>query len=181
MSRQPTVVVLEFNELTPALIDQFIDEGKLPHFRQFREQSIVATTQASERAPDLEPWIQWVTVHTGLDHAEHGLSDLNEGHKLAVPRIWDLVSDAGLPVWVCGSMNVAYRPGLKGCVVPDPWCTKIAPTPAELAIYFEFVQRNVLEYTNDRVPLSKADYARFATFMATHGASLRTGTRSLNS
>lgn len=175
MALPPTVVLLEFNELTPALIDQFIAEGELPSFRRFRDQSIVVTTQARERAPDLEPWIQWVTVHTGLDFAEHGLSNLNEGHKLEVPRVWDLLSDAGFPVWVCGSMNVRYQPNLKGYVVPDPWCTKVAPRPEELRPYFDFVQRNVLEYTNDRVPLSKADYARFATFMAGHGASLRTG------
>ena len=175
MSFPPTVVLLEFNELTPSLIDQFIADGELPTFRKFRDQSIVVTTQASEAAPFLEPWIQWVTVHSGLDYADHGLSNLNEGHKLEAPRVWDLLSKAGFPVWVCGSMNVRYEQGLNGCVLPDPWCTKIAPKPEELRRYFDFVQRNVLEYTNERLPLSKADYARFAAFMAGHGASLRTG------
>jgi len=169
MSRN--VVLLEFNELSPSLMNRFITQGHLPNFKRFAAESAVFLTEAEERAPYLDPWIQWVTVHTGLNFREHGLERLNEGHKVHEKRIWDYVSEQGDPVWICGSMNIGYRPGIKGAVMPDPWTTHVEPTPNELKPYFSFVQRNVLEYTNERVPLSKADYIKFVGFMGQHGLS----------
>ena len=165
------VILLEFNELSPTLMNRFISQGHLPHFKRFSDESAVYLTEAAERAPYLDPWIQWVTVHTGLNFDEHHLERLNEGHTLDAKRIWDYVSEGGDPVWVCGSMNVGYRPDVKGVVMPDPWATHVQPTPDELRPYFSFIQRNVLEYTNARVPLSKSDYVKFVAFMAQHGLS----------
>ncbi len=169
------VILLEFNELTPHLIDRFITQGLLPNFKRLRDEAQVFVTDAGEEPPNLEPWIQWVTVHTGLTFAQHGVYNLDEGHTLTAKRLWDLVSDAGGTSWVCGSMNVNYAPGLRGALVPDPWCTKVPPTPDAFEPYFRFVQQNVAEYTNDRLPLSPADYARFVAFLATHGLSFDAG------
>lgn len=176
MTRPSPVILLELNELTPSLLDRFIGEDRLPNFKRFRDESLVFTTDAEEQAPNLEPWIQWVTVHTGLPLSRHGVFHLDEGHKLDTKRVWEIVSDEGHPVWVCGSMNIRGRRDLRGALLPDPWCTKVPPTPNELTLYFRFVQQNVLEYSNSRIPLSKADYARFAGFMASHGG--RVGTAS---
>jgi hypothetical protein len=168
------VIVLEFNELSPALMDTFIEQGHLPNFARLRASSQVFTTDAEEVAPTLDPWIQWVTAHSGLSFDEHGIHHLGDGHKLAVKSAWDLVSDAGKTVWVCGSMNIKYEQPIRGLVVPDPWTVGTSPSSAELEPYYLFVQRNVQEYTNVKVPLAKGDYARFLKFMATHGLSLHT-------
>jgi len=169
-----SVIVLEFNELSPALVDRFVREGALPNFRRLHDEASTYVTDAEEVAPNLEPWIQWVTVHTGLDYREHRIFDLGDGHKLDHPRIWDLASAAGMRVLVCGSMNAAYRAPLHGVFLPDPWSVGVSPHPAELEPYYAFVQRHVHEYTRGRVPLSAADYARFLRFMATHGLSAAT-------
>lgn len=168
------MIVLEFNELSPALMDTFIGQGYLPNFKRLRDSSQVFTTDAEEVAPNLDPWIQWVTVHSGLSYDEHGIFHLGDGHKLAVKSLWDLISGAGKTVWVCGSMNIKYDLPLRGAVVPDPWTVGVSPYPADFEPYYRFVQRNVQEYTNDRVPLSKGDYFRFLRFMVSHGLSLRT-------
>ena len=132
------VLLLEFNELTPSLVDRFISEGALPNFERLRDQSQRYLTMASEQPPYLEPWIQWVTVHTGLDYKEHGVFRLDEGHTLDVKRLWDVVSDAGRASWVCGSMNVRYGPNFNGCVLPDPWCTHVPAQPAEIRGFFRY-------------------------------------------
>src|SRR5688500_16290979 len=95
-------ILLEFNELTPSLIDRFIAKGRLPNFARFRDESQLFLTDAEERAPYLEPWIQWVTVHSGLKYTDHGVFNLDEGHKLRAKRIWDVICDHGLKVLVCG-------------------------------------------------------------------------------
>ncbi len=101
MNRKTRVILLEFNELTPILMDRFIAEGRLPNFERFRRESEVFTTEAAESPPFLEPWIQWVTVHTGLDYSDHQVVRLNEGHKPQTKRIWDVLSAVGsLPGFV---------------------------------------------------------------------------------
>jgi hypothetical protein len=83
-------------------------------------ESQVYVTDAEEQAPYLEPWIQWMTVHTGLAFKEHGIFDLGDGHKLTIPRLWDMISDAGCRVWVCGSMNAGANEGINGFILLDP-------------------------------------------------------------
>jgi hypothetical protein len=172
------VILLEFNELTPSLMDKFIEAGRLPNFKKFRDQATRYETLAAEVAPDLEPWIQWVTVHTGLNYKEHQLFHLNEGHKLAAPRIWDIVSRGGMRSLVFGSMNVNIQSDFNGLVLPDPWCTEVKPSE-ELSLLFKFIQKNVLEYSNDRVPLTKRDYLSVMNFLLKHGLSINTITRIL--
>jgi len=174
MIKDAPVILLEFNELTPALVERFTRAGQLPNFDRFYRESRVFITDAEETQDKLNPWIQWVTVHSGLSFAEHGVFHLGDGHKLKHKCVWDLLSDASLPVWVCGSMNPRFDSPLNGYLLPDPWTTTIAPYPDELLPYFRFVQRNVQEHTNDHVPLAPTEHARFVAFMVRHGLSART-------
>lgn len=175
MSR-PRVILLEFNELTPTLFDGFFARGLLPNFRRLFDESFVYVTDAEEEGMLLNPWVQWPTVHTGLSAAEHGLTELNEGHLLDKPRVWDLASRAGMTSFVCGSMNVAHDPDMRGLVVPDPWTTTVEPHPADsdLKDFYRFVQAQVQEHTSDSQGLGPADYARFLKFMVSHGMSAKT-------
>lgn len=174
MELNQSVISLEFNELCPPLIQRFIQQGKLPNFQRFYEQSEVYTTDAEEQAPFLEPWIQWVTIHSGVPYSEHQVFLLDEGYKLKSKSIWDILSDAGLKVWICGSMNVSYNSPLNGYIMPDFWSTKITPNSDELLPYFRFVQKQVQEHTNDSVSLNHAEYLRFLGFMSSHGLSINT-------
>lgn len=168
------VILLEFNELTPALLDRFMAAGHLPNFKRFYDEAAIYTTDAEESGERLNPWIQWVTVHSGMSFAEHGVFRLNEGHKLEKPCVWDILSARGKRVWVCGSMNVRFDMPLNGYVLPDPWTVTVEPYPASLQPYYRFVQTQVQEHTSESVPLNKADYARFVKFMVAHGLSART-------
>lgn len=170
------LIVLEFNELTPRLMSQFIDEGALPNFARLRRESSTYLTDAGEDPPHLNPWIQWVTAHSGVPVSQHQVLNLGDATKSSVPRIWEVISDSGGTVWVCGSMNAAYKSGVNGLVLPDPWSVSVRPSDAELAPYFDFVRAHVLEYTRDRLRLGARQYARFAWFMVRHGLSLATVT-----
>lgn len=175
MSLGKSVILLELNELSPSLMARFIQQGKLPNFQRFYQESAVYTTDAEETPPYLEPWIQWVTVHTGLTYQKHQIFLLDDGHKLQFPSLWDTLSAAGYRVWVCGSMNTRYDMPLNGALLPDYWTTQQDPYPKqELWPFFNFVRRQVQEHTNDSVPLSWQDYWQFLSFMATHGLSKAT-------
>jgi hypothetical protein len=169
------VVLMEFNELCPPLMERWMAEGKLPNFARFHREAAIHVTESDEDAPYLEPWIQWITVHCGIPYKEHQIHDLGDGFKLREKNVWDLLSDEGHDVWVCGSMNVSYQRPLKGWVLPDPWMSRVKPFPAdELRPYFRFVSANVQEYTRDESPLSLREKAEFVAFMARHGLSAET-------
>lgn len=177
MSR--SVLMLEFNELSPVLMDRFISAGHLPNFARLRDRSAAFITEAGEVDGRLNPWVQWVTVHTGATAAEHGIEKLGEARRLTVPTIADLVSAAGGVVWQCGSMNVQPLEPVNGCVLPDPWSVDADPQPASLEPFFRFVSANVQEHTNAAAPLSKREAIAFARFLATHGLSVRTALATL--
>ena len=164
------MIVLELNELSPVLMEKFINAGKLPNFKRLRDGADAFTTEADAPAPDLEPWIQWVSVHTGITYDTHQVHHLGDGHTFDQPNVWDLLSDAGRSVWVCGSMNINYGKPINGWVLPDPWVNRLGPHPAdELGAYYKFVSANVQEHTSGNVNLTRADQIAFLRFMATHG------------
>lgn len=166
------MIMLEFNELSPTLMDQFIAQGKLPNFARMRSQSQVFVTEAEEISPNLEPWIQWITIHTGLSYQEHGVFDLGDGHKVPYPRIWDMLTDRGKKVWICGSMNASFEKPPKGYFLPDPWSIGASPYPkGEFEPFFDFVRTNVQEHTRNSTAGSRSEQLRFLSFMLSHGLS----------
>lgn len=169
MSSAHPVILLELNELVPSLMERFIQQGRLPNFARLQASSQVYITDAEERAPQLEPWIQWITVHCGMRYADHKIFNLGDSARTAYPSLWDLVSRSGRPVWVCGSMNASHEPDLRGKILPDPWSVHVRPNDDSMLPYFNFVRANVLEHTRDDMPFTLRDYASFLKFMATHG------------
>ncbi|MGB7183775.1 MAG: hypothetical protein WBD51_17675, partial [Burkholderiaceae bacterium] len=178
---EQAVIVLEFNELTPHLMHQWMAEGKLPGFKKLHDQSAVHVTDAEEPVQTLEPWIQWVTVHSGLTYKEHGIYDLGDGHKLRSPRLWDIASNAGKRVWICGSMNAGvFGDGVSGAILPDPWATGLKPYPErDFEDFFRYVQTSVQEYTRSDLPLTVKDHLKFGLFMLRNGLSAETIKRTL--
>ncbi|WP_436795774.1 hypothetical protein [Actinospongicola halichondriae] len=171
---QPSVLMLEFNELAPRLMDRFIAEGHLPNFARLRDESTVTITDPEESQEGLEPWIQWVTVHTGVSRAEHGLEKLGEASRLNHPTIGQAVSAAGGHVWLCGSMNLPRKAAGDGTFLPDPWNPDSTPRPESLAAFSSFVRSNVQEHSNTSASQSPVDLARFGAHQLRHGLRLRT-------
>ena len=173
MGRSERLIILEFNELSPTLMNQFIDAGFLPNFKVLRDTSNCFVTDAGEEPPNLEPWIQWVTVHTGQPFSAHKIFHLGDAASIKLDSIWDWAAQRDWPVWVCGSMNAVSKQRGLGWFLPDPWSVGVRPSPAELDPYFDFVRSQVMEYTRKDTFSYKAAW-RFMRFMVSHGIRART-------
>jgi hypothetical protein len=170
------VVQVEFNELSPQLLADFMAAGHLPNFSRFYETSQVFTTDAQAEPPNLEPWIQWPTVHLGVSHLEHGLRHLGatpadigggQGDVPLVP-VAQVLSDAGFRVGVFGSMNVPYGE-VSGFYVPDPWNTAAAPQPSSLAPFVRTVGAMVRDSSRTGGETPDAGLPAFGAFLLRHG------------
>ncbi|MBB3605182.1 hypothetical protein FHT40_004866 [Mycolicibacterium sp. BK556] len=158
-------IQIEFNELSPTLIDEFIDAGELPNFRKLRDSSEVFVTDAANEI-NLEPWVQWPTLHTGIPDRDHGIQHLGEADLVAGRGIARELAAAGFKVGVFGSMNLDYGP-LDGFVIPDPWNAELSPHPADIKAFTTFVVSAVQENSADQ--LDKRAALPFARYLATHG------------
>lgn len=171
------IILVEFNELCPPLLAKWMAAGDLPNFKRLYEKSDIFTTLADESEPaNLEPWIQWYSVHTGLPYSEHKVFHLADGPRAGHPDIWSLLHDAGKTVWNCSSMNARQFSYPGSAYLPDPWCTSETPFPAELGVFHKFVGHQVREYSNKMQKLGLADIANFAYFMARNGLRFSTAT-----
>jgi hypothetical protein len=167
------MIVLEFNELCTDLIAEFMGRGLLPNFRRLHARSTVFSTEAGEEPANLQPWIQWPSVHSGMTFAEHAVLNLGDGHRLGEKCVAEVLSDAGLPVGVFGSMNMNYRSSLNGYFLPDPWHKEGKAHPQLLQPYFRAVARQVQESSRED-GFGRAEMAAFGWFLARNGLTLRT-------
>lgn len=161
---------IELNELSPTLIDEFIEAGELPNFRRLRDSSEVFITDASDEA-NLEPWVQWPTLHTGIPDRDHGIEQLGEADRVAGRGIARELADAGFKVGVFFPMNLDYGP-LDGFVVPDPWNPDSGPHPVSIIPFTDFVVSAVQENSAGRLDRHAA--GPFLAYLAAHGLTAAT-------
>ncbi len=161
------LILIEFNELCPSLLRRFMNNGSIPNFRRFYQTSTVFTTDAGENPENLEPWIQWPTVHSGMPFSEHGVFHLGDGRRLEHKCLAELLSDSGIGVGVCGSMNQNYT-GLKGYFIPDPWDKHGEAHPSWLAPFYLTVARQVQESSHNE-SITKKEMASFGWFLLRNG------------
>lgn len=134
-SRQQ-VLLIEFNEINFEFIERYIAAGRLPAFRDFIARHGYSRTTSEREYETLEPWIQWVTAHTGLDYADHGVFRLGDIVDHDIPQIWEQLEAQGLTVGAISPMNAKYRLKDPAFFVPDPWTqTDLAAAPVHRRLY----------------------------------------------
>jgi hypothetical protein len=138
------VLLIELNEINWRLLDPFIAQGKLPNFERLRRTGSFGAPLATEVPPYLDPWISWVTLHTGVRREAHGASVLEQqAETIRAKRTWQYAVEAGKTVGIFGSIS-AYPPQpVPGFIVPGPF----APGGETYPRYLEPVQALNRHYT----------------------------------
>ena len=121
---------LELNEINFEFVRRYGTRGELPNLNRLIELHGLVETTSEDRYEELEPWIQWVTAHTGLSLAEHGIFRLGDivDHELC--QIWERLEERGVSVAATSPMNANNRTSNATFFVPDPWTdTKVTGSP----------------------------------------------------
>ncbi len=147
--RKKRMVLLEFNELCPELLANWMAEGKLPNFKTFYDASEAFVTKAdADGPPHLNPWIVWYSVHTGLHYQAHQVFHLTDGAKANHRDLWTTLIEHGKTVGSCCSMNVKRFDHPNCFYLPDPWSGETSPAPESLTPFYDFIAREVQEHSN---------------------------------
>jgi hypothetical protein len=136
MTTARKVLLVELNEINWRVIDSLIAQHGthyLPNFTRLREQGAWAEQTAVEKPPHLDPWVTWVTVHTGVPRDVHHATVLEQDStSIASPRLWDYAVEGGRSVGVFGSIS-AYPPRkVPGFMVPGPFAPGDETYPDDL-------------------------------------------------
>ena len=121
-------ILLGLNELNFDYIKFYINQGLLPNFKKiFEIQSPIETVSENDYKL-LEPWVQWVTIHSGKSYKEHNifrLGDIVNNPELS--QIFEELEARGLLVGAISPFNTDNRLKNPAFFVPDPW-TKTEPS-----------------------------------------------------
>lgn len=114
-------LLLELNEINFEYVQRYIDQGKLPGFSELMKKHGVLRTEAEQNYEELEPWIQWVTVHSGQAYKDHGIFRLGDIVGSSVPQFFEKLEAQGYRVGAVSPMNAENRLEHAAYFVPDPW------------------------------------------------------------
>ncbi len=95
MTKEQKLIFWELNEINFDYVNFYIGEGKLPNWKKLIEDHGLFTTLAEENYNDLEPWIQWPTIRTGLTFEEHGVFRLGDIERSGLRQHWEILEDRG--------------------------------------------------------------------------------------
>ena len=115
-------ILLGLNELNFDFVRYYVKQGKLPVFQSLLEQYQLIETESEKEYHLLEPWIQWVTIHTGLTYGEHQIFRLGDiTNNKHIPQLWEIIEKQGLSVGAVSPFNADNRLKNPSFFVPDPW------------------------------------------------------------
>ena len=117
------LVVVELNEFNVGLLKKGTEEFNLKNIKKLLKMNNSDTISTNNREHfGLDPWVQWVSIHTGYPHEKHQIDHLADIKKLKYPQIWETIGEKGYTSGIWGVMN-SSRNNSKGCkfFFPDPW------------------------------------------------------------
>lgn len=153
---QTRLLLLELNEVNFESVEAYVRRGALPNFGALFHEHGYVRTRSEEKYEELEPWIQWVTAHTGMSFAEHEVFRLGDIVKRDLPQIWELLEEQGLKVGAISPMNAKHRLRDPAFFVPDPWTPTGITAPWRLRRMYTAISQVVNDNAQARLTPSSA-------------------------
>lgn len=158
MSMNKNVLFLELNEINFDIVERYVSDGiALPNFEWLLEQSAIRTS-AEREYELLEPWIQWVSVHTGLEFGEHSVFRLGDIDKFKGDQIFEIVEGNGYNVGCLSPMNYSNKLDNPAYFIPDPWTASSTDGRWYSAFLSKALRQAVNDNSKGRISLSSAFY-----------------------
>lgn len=140
------LILLELNELNFDLVGRYIKKypGRFLGFEKLLANKSIHTS-AEGGYEELEPWIQWASVHTGQSYAEHKLFRLGDIVGSQIPQLFERLEIAGISIGGISPMNAENRLKKAAYFIPDPW-TK---TPTDNSWWSKQLGASIAQAVND--------------------------------
>jgi hypothetical protein len=140
------LILLELNEINFDIVQKYVavDAGRFPSLKKLLSGANIRTS-CEKHYEELEPWIQWASVHTCKTYAEHGVFRLGDIVASEVPQIFEELEQAGYNVGAISAMNAENRLKQPAYFIPDPWTS----TTADSSWWSKSLSQAVSQAVND--------------------------------
>ena len=152
----PRLLLLELNEVNFSFIQAYSADGKLPNFLELINIHGTTETSSERNYEELEPWVQWVTAHTGLTLAQHSVFRLGDIVQRDISQIWEVLEDQGLKIGAVSPMNAKNRCRHPAFFVPDPWTPTSVSAGGLLTQLYNAIAQAVNDNAEARVTVRSA-------------------------
>jgi hypothetical protein len=144
-THHPDLFLIELNEINFEFVARYVAQGKLPNLGRLIAKHGISQTESEQEYDHLEPWIQWVTAHTGKSFSEHKVFRLGDITSHEIPQIWEFLESHGMNIGAVSPMNANNRLKNAAFFVPDPW----TETPATGGIFLRGLASAAAQAVND--------------------------------
>ena len=112
-------IIFELNEFSLDLLELY--KHKYKNINKILKNYIYRTKiKADYKSNYLEPWCQWISIHTGIDAESHKIQHLGDCSYIKNKQAWEINKNIGL-VWGC--LNSSHGARKEVLFFPDPWST----------------------------------------------------------
>ena len=119
--KEKQLIFWELNEINFEYVNFYIEQGYLPNWKKIIEKNGLFTTIVKEDYNQLEPWIQWPTLRTGLTFNEHKIFRLGDIGIRGLRQHWEILEDKGFSVAAISPINASNNTKNSPFWIPDPW------------------------------------------------------------
>ena len=121
------LILIELNEINFDIVRMYLEKppNSLINFKRLMNLHFIETL-AEENYKELEPWIQWPSVHTGKYFREHQIFRLGDIVNAEVPQIFEKVESLGFNVGAISPMNATNKLLSSAYFIPDPWTNTLS-------------------------------------------------------
>lgn len=140
------LILIELNEVNFDIVEKYLSLNReiFPNLRKLMLCRGIRTKSEIEYQ-NLEPWIQWASVHTCKTYPEHKIYRLGDIIGSNVPQIFEEMEQAGYKVGVISAMNAENRLKNPAYFIPDPW----TQTPSDASWWSRSLAQAVSQAVND--------------------------------
>jgi hypothetical protein len=145
------LILVELNEVNFEFVERYARRGSLPTLKKLVDNHGLIETSSEKRYEELEPWIQWVTAHTGLPLADHGIRRLGDIVQQDLDQTWEMLEAQGISVAAISPMNAKNRCRNARFFIPDPWTQTPVTGNAMLKALHRALSQVVSENASGRI------------------------------
>ncbi len=140
------LILIELNEINFDIVEKYLSLSQdiFPNLRKIVLSGGIRTKSEIEYQ-NLEPWIQWASVHTCKTYSEHQIFRLGDIVGSNAPQIFEQLERGGFKVGAISAMNAENRLKSPAYFIPDPW-TK---TPSDSSWWSRSLGQAVSQAVND--------------------------------
>lgn len=151
MHNSKPLILIELNEINFALVKKYVDKGEpLPNFQRILETGL-KNSESESRYSHLEPWIQWVSIHTGMTYEDHKVFRLGDIVTKNWVQIFEKVESLGFSVGAISPMNASNELSDAAYFIPDPWTKTISDKSISSRIITSVLRQTVNDNSSSKI------------------------------